>query len=162
MNILERRQLHYYYFAATAKFNEEHFDACTDERIIQRQKLYQHAGEPWEGDNVTLRADLVRAMRNLKRFVAGRNSDCPLDYSLEEVDECFRLESEQQLSDEDLKKFRQCLGVSIDGWVPKENYTTAKYQSEQFKAGAIALAESEEVATQIRRHWLFDDFEEDE
>lgn len=34
--------------------------------------------------------------------------------------------------------------------------------SEKFKADAILLADSEELAAQIQRHWLFDDFDEDE
>lgn len=54
-----------------------------------------------------------------------------------------------------MEKSRNCLGISVDGWVPTERYDAAKEQSEKFKAEAIALAEFEEAAEQIRKHWPF-------
>lgn len=157
-----KRHLHYYYFAATAKFNKDHFDACTDDGVILKQKPFQHAGDPWEGDSVTLRADLIRASQRWQQIANDTSSCCPLSYTTAEIDECLGLEVEQKLADEDMEKSRNCLGVSIDGWVTLERYDVAKELSESFKAEAIALADSEKTVEQIRKHWPFDDHDENE
>lgn len=160
--VFRRRQLHYYYFAATAKFNQDHFDACTDNKVVLKQKLFQHAGDPWEGDSVTLKADLIRASQCWKELISGVDTLCPLTYSTTEVDECLGLKAEQELADEDMEKSRNSLGISVDGWVPTERYDVAKEQSENFKAETIALAESDDAVEQIRKHWPFDDHNENE
>lgn len=158
----QQRQLHYYYFAATAKFNDDHFSACTEDDVVLKQQLFQHTGDPWEGDSVTLKADLIRVVQNWERLYASTVSVCPLHYSPAEIDGCLRLEEEQRLADDDMEKSRNCLGVSGDGWVPTERYSEAKKMSEKFKAEAILLADSEEVAAQIQRHWPFDEHDEDD
>ncbi|GAQ10811.1 hypothetical protein ALT_8132 [Aspergillus lentulus] len=117
----QQRQLHYYYFAATAKFNDDHFSACTVDEVVLKPQLFQHAGDPWEGDSVTLKADLIRVVQNWERLYASTVSVCPLHYSPEEIDECLRLEEEQRLADDDMEKSRNCLGVSGDGGVPTES-----------------------------------------
>lgn len=129
-----------------------------------KQKLFQHAGDPWERDNVTLKADLIRTSQCWQELIRGQTSTstCPLHYSTAEVDECFRLEAEQKLADEDMEKSRKCLGISVDGWVTLERYNAAKELSEHFKAETIALADSEKVVEQIRKHWPFDDHDENE
>ncbi|KAL9023192.1 MAG: hypothetical protein Q9196_007349, partial [Gyalolechia fulgens] len=63
-----RRQLHFFYVGYTAKLNEEHWNAMRLEHVVSRQRLFQHAGAPWEGDNVTLKADLIRAMKVWPEF----------------------------------------------------------------------------------------------
>ncbi|KAF7125332.1 hypothetical protein CNMCM5793_001510 [Aspergillus hiratsukae] len=124
----QRRQLHYYYFAATAKYNDDHFSALTEDGVVPKQQLFGHASDPWEGD----------------------------------IDERLQLEEEQRDADDHMEKYRNVLGMTSDGWVPTERYSEAKRMSEKFKTDAILLVESEEDAAQIQRHWLFDDFDEDE
>lgn len=160
-----RRQLHYYYFAATARLNRDHFEACTYEHGVLRQKLFQRASNPWEGDNVTLKADLIRAIQHWPDLTVSKDGNiprCPLSYPNAEVEECLKFDAEQREADEDMKKSRSCLGVTADGWVPTEGYDHAKELSERFKAEAIELAESDFVRAQIRKHWPFDDHNEDE
>ncbi|KAF7158843.1 hypothetical protein CNMCM6106_005718 [Aspergillus hiratsukae] len=93
---------------------------------------------------------------------ASKDAVCPLHYSPEEVDERLQLEEEQRDADDHMEKYRNVLGMTSDGWVPTERYSEAKRMSEKFKTDAILLVESEEDAAQIQRHWLFDDFDEDE
>ena len=38
-DLYRRRQLHYYYIAATARLNKDHFEACTNEHGMLKQKL---------------------------------------------------------------------------------------------------------------------------
>jgi CRISPR/Cas system CSM-associated protein Csm2 small subunit len=56
--LLRRRQLHYFYVKLTAERNPEHYEALTLDFSTLRRRLFDHAGDPWEGDNVTLTADL--------------------------------------------------------------------------------------------------------
>ncbi|GIJ83906.1 phosphotransferase enzyme [Aspergillus pseudoviridinutans] len=160
--IFQRRQLHYYYFAATSRFNDDHFSAYIEDEVVPKQQLFQHAGDPWEGDSVTLRADLIRATQTWQMLCGSTDVVCPLHYFPEEIDGCLRLEEEQRSADDDMEKSRNCLGVSSDGWVPTERYSEAKRMSEKFREDAILLADSKEVAAQIQRHWPFDDYDEDE
>jgi hypothetical protein len=163
--LYRRRQLHYYYIAATARLKKDHFEACVLDLVVLRQKLFQHAGRPWEGDNITLKADLIRAVRywpELANTEDGRVPDCLLSYSDDEVEERLRLDAEQREADEDMEKSRNCLGTTVEGWVPVDRYDQAKELGEKLKMEAMEWAESESVKEQIRRHWSFDDHDEDE
>jgi hypothetical protein len=59
-----KRQLHYYYFVATAKQNKSHYNALKQEVTMPKQKHEQYASAPWEGDNISLKAELIRAVQN--------------------------------------------------------------------------------------------------
>lgn len=141
-----------------------------NDQIVLKQQLFQHAGDPWEGDSVTLRADLIRAGQRWGELTqkpdyhdTSNTNNNPLGfYTPGEIDKCLTLNAEQRQSDEDMAKSRNYLGVSVDGWVPKERYDTAKELSERFKDQAVMLADSEEDVAQIRRHWPFDYRDEDE
>lgn len=149
----------------TAKFNKEHFDACTDEQVVLKQKLFQHAGSPWEGDNISLKADLIRATRRWREIASMGDVkcySCPLSYSSEEVEKCLKLEAEQREADEDMERSRSYLGVTVDGWVSTERYDDSKELNERLKAEAIASAESEDIRAQIEKNWPFNDRDEDE
>lgn len=121
--IFQQRQLHHYYFAATAKYNDDHFSALTEDGVVPKQHLFEHAGDPWEGDSVTLKADLIRATQNWEMLSALKDAVCPLHYSPEEIDECLRFEEEQRDADDYMEKSRNILGMSIDGWTPTERYS---------------------------------------
>ncbi len=129
-----------------------------------RRKLFQHAGSPWEGDHVTLNADVIRSIQHWPDLTVSKDGNiprCPGSYPDTEVEECLKLDAEQREADEVMKKIRSGLGVTIDGWVPTEGYNHAKELSEKFKAEAIELAESDFVRPQIQKRWPFDDHNED-
>ena len=63
LELYRRHHVHCYYVGATAKHNDRHFKALMHPAGLFRRKIFQHAGEPWEGNNVPLRADLVRVMQ---------------------------------------------------------------------------------------------------
>lgn len=58
--LLRQRQLHHTYVMATAKRNPVHYNALVYDPDMLRRKLYHHASDPWKGDNVTLKADLIQ------------------------------------------------------------------------------------------------------
>ncbi|KAK5113444.1 hypothetical protein LTR85_010872 [Meristemomyces frigidus] len=73
-----RRHLHFYYLGATATLNNSHLQACMFESGLFRRKIFDHAGEPWEGNNIPLKADLQEAadatLEKLRGFI-GISSD---------------------------------------------------------------------------------------
>lgn len=64
------------------------YDALTDDFSAWRRKLFDHASDPWEGDNVTLKAD-------------------PINFSEDEISECLRLNAAQIEADEQLQTCRE-------------------------------------------------------
>jgi hypothetical protein len=94
-----RRQLHYFYFVATYKYNKPYFDALCLDSTILKQKLQQYASAPWEGDNITLKAELIRAVKNWPALTAGKDGNVaayPIHFSNEEAEQRLRIEAEQK------------------------------------------------------------------
>lgn len=63
LELFRKRQLHYFYVQTTRKLNPLHYDALTHQFIGLRHKLFRHTSDPWEGDNITLRANLIQLTR---------------------------------------------------------------------------------------------------
>ncbi|KAH8719227.1 kinase-like domain-containing protein [Phaeosphaeriaceae sp. PMI808] len=165
--LLRRRQLHYLYVATTAKLNSTHYDALAYEFSTLRRKLFDHASEPWEGDNVTLKADLIHLTKNWSSIATSKTSgdtisSCPIDFSEGEVKECLRINDEQIDADEQLQACRDAIGVGPEGWVPLDQYDEIKQRGSKLKADALEAAESDEERLRLCEHWVFDDFDEEE
>ncbi|KAL9003734.1 MAG: hypothetical protein Q9188_003421 [Gyalolechia gomerana] len=159
-----RRQLHFFYVDYTAKLNEEHWNAIRCDHVVLRQRLFQHAGAPWEGDNVTLKADLIRAMKvwpDLTTIRDGNVPGCPLTYPASEIEDCLHREAEQKDADSQLDISRRWLGINIDGWVPLDRYKEAKELNQKLKSEALEVAETELEKHELQNHWPFDDHDEE-
>lgn len=162
--LYRRRQLHFFYMGYTAEINEHHYDAMNLNQIVLRQQLFRHAASPWEGDNVRLKTDLIRATqawRELATTEDGHIPECPLSYSEAEVERCLQQWSEQHDADKNTETVRRTLGINIDGWVPLEGYDWAKQLNQALKAQAIEWAETELERGELQNHWPFDDHDED-
>ena len=167
--LLRRRQLHYFYVAATAKLNPVHYDALTHDFSTLRRKLFDHASSPWEGDNVTLKADLIELAENWSKITASSSNEnddvkslCPISFSEDEVKECLRMNAAQVEADEQLQACRDAIGIGPEGWVPLDQYDEVKQRESKLKADALEAAESEQERLMLCEHWIFDDFDEDE
>jgi hypothetical protein len=159
--LFRKRQIHYLYFAKTAALNKCHYEALTHPLSIPRRCLFQHARDPWEGDNITLKADLVRISREWTRQDPSKETGpCPISYSEEESTEYVRLDQAQEEADKQLQICEDFVGVGSEGWVPVEHYDEAKQREMKLKADALEAAESEEKRTRLEENWIFDDFEE--
>lgn len=152
----------------TAKLNPVHYDALIYKASTLRRKLFEHASYPWESDNVTLKADLIHLTQVWADVAASGPSTsedskapCPITFSKDEENECLRLHAAQIEADEQLQACRDVVGIGPEGWVPVEQYDEIK-QREKLKADALEAAESEEERQQLRDHWIFDDFDEEE
>ncbi|WEW58617.1 hypothetical protein PRK78_004085 [Emydomyces testavorans] len=166
--LYRRRHTHLHYISATEKSNPNHLRAWTHPEVFLKQKLFQHATDPWEGDNITLKADLIRATQRWPNLLSESGyletsppPLCPLSYEQEEIDKCFEIEAEQILCDKDMEKSRMAIGVAEDGWVPPGMYNVVKEKSEDFKKEVLMAAEPE-AREMIERHWPFADRDEDE
>ena len=154
-----KRQLHYYYFVATYKYNKSHFDALCLDSTMPKQKLQQYASTPWEGDNITLKAELIRAVKNWPALTASKDGNipaCPIQFSDEEAEQCLRLEAEQNHIDLQMEKIRDRIGISTDGWTSNERYEDALEENEHVKAEALD-GEDEATRNEILENWPFDD-----
>lgn len=169
LEVLRRRQLHYYYVILTEKLNPLHYHALELEFSILRRKVFRHASDPWEGDNATLQADLIRVTENWSKITGSELNTkssvippCPISFPEDVVSECLRLNSAQIEADEELEACREVIGVGPEGWVPTDHYEEAKQRESKLKADSLAAAESEEERATAVEHWIFDDFDEEE
>ncbi|KAL4896711.1 kinase-like protein [Aspergillus ambiguus] len=160
--LLRRRQLHYVYVKTTEILNPDHYHALTYEFSTLRRRLFQHSGDPWEGDNVTLKADLVALSRFWKELNPDAKTPCPVSFPDNEVAECLRLEHAQLEADEQFQACKEAIGVGNEGWVPIAHYDDAKERERKLKADALDAAETEEERQALLNNWLFDDFSEEE
>ena len=162
LEIHRRRQLHYYYFVATYKFNKPHYDALLLDSTMAKQKLQHFASAPWEGDNISLKAGLIRAVQNWQVLATKKNGEippCPIKFSDTEVEECLRLEAEQNHLDVQMEKIRDRIGIGSDGWTSNERYKDALDENEHVKAEALNEAE-DDVKKGILENWPWDNHEE--
>jgi hypothetical protein len=155
-----RRQLHFFYLGFTSRNNPLHFDVISSSSLVLRNRLYESAGRPWEGDNVSLKADLIRCIARWAD-VSSRGSpdclECPLSYSLAEVEQCLELDAKQNAADANSQRLHELVGVNIDGWVSQEGYEDAVKSAATIKAQMLAAAETDEEKREVEENWPFHD-----
>jgi hypothetical protein len=169
VELLRKRQLHYYYVKMTAELNLTHYNALTYDLSILRRKLFHHASDPWEGDNVTLKADLIQVTKNWSKIARSKvsvNGDetppCPIAFLEDEISDCLRLNSAQVEADEQFEACKDAIGVGSEGWVPSDRYDEAKQREDKLRVDALGAAESDEERVKLLEHWPFADFNEEE
>ena len=97
-----KHRIHFYFLAASANPNKVHFRACIEDWSIFRSRIFQQAGEPWEGDSVTLKADLIQVMQDWKKLVQPVPEEllpCPISYTEKQVEGCLRISARQRDAD---------------------------------------------------------------
>jgi hypothetical protein len=169
VSLLRKRQLHYFYVAATDLHNLQHYKALAHDSSVTRRKTWDHATSPWEGDNITLKADLVTLQQKWSEVTTSHKSEggattppYPVDCTSDEIQEVLRLHNSQVEMDELLQSCRNIAGIGSDGRVSFEQYDRSIEIEEKLKQGAIEAAESEEERQALCDHWVFGDFDESE
>ncbi|RAL13147.1 aminoglycoside phosphotransferase family protein [Aspergillus homomorphus CBS 101889] len=142
--LFRSRQLHYFYLTATAHLNPLHQAALTCDLGVLRRSLCHQAAAPWDGDNVTLKADLIQLGMNWDRIARPEEADstCPIEYGQEEVSECLQLNNVQVEMEEQERLSREALGVGSEGWVSPERYEDVKACEDLLKAVGFNVGDS--------------------
>ncbi len=156
--LYRRRQLHFFYLGFTSHNNPIHFDAISSSSLILRNKLYESAGRPWDGDNTSLKANLIRCAAQWADVSSKSSPDCvecPLNYPHAEAEQCLELDTRQSAADASSQRLRDLVGVNIDGWVPLEGYEEALEKAATIKAQMLASAETREERREVEENWPF-------
>ncbi|PLN78446.1 phosphotransferase family protein [Aspergillus taichungensis] len=154
-----RRHIHFFYLAFTQRFNEPHFRAMEQPTNMLTRRIFIHAGEPWEGNNVPLQADLVLMTKAWHKYSTG---PCPISFPSAEADNIMRLQDMQEEVDLQLKRVRNFIGVAVDGWTIPDDYESACARSRKMRNDGLASLDTEHEREMTGRHWPFDDHDEDE
>ena len=164
--VLRKRQLHYNYVKETMRLCPSHGKALIDYPCIMRRKLFRHASEPWEGDSVGLKTDLVELTKQWPKIVLpipnAFQVKCPIEFSTQEASETLCLAAAMETADSQFQSCLDIIGVGPEGWVPADQYAKARQREEKLKADTLQEAESEQERKQMNEHWIFGDFDETE
>lgn len=157
-----RRVVHYCYVNNTEERNRPHYDAMTDRVCVLRSRLFCHAGDPWEGETIELKAALIRAAETWETLV-GDDAPCPVVFDAEDVRETAKLNGVLEESDRLVEAWQNASGLGQDGLVSTQHYDEAMVLCKRMKESALADAEAtEEERAQIAAHWPFDNMDEEE
>lgn len=158
-----RRLNHFLYAALTLRHNDEHYDAIFNNGIILHQRLYKQAGTPWEGDSISLDAELINAIQHWQDIIRAsgpnRCESPPVQYSKESAEAIMELHRQQQEMDAVMDQMRQTLDVDVNGWVPNEAYAATRELARTIKERMVEAADVQEKEG-IRNNFPFDDFDE--
>ncbi|TVY87724.1 Altered inheritance of mitochondria protein, mitochondrial [Lachnellula willkommii] len=159
MELYRRRQVHYFYLGHTSELNKAHFHAMGKYNLVLRNQLYDIASRPWEGDNTSLQAQLIKTMAQWSE-IASPEDNPPVQYSPAEVEECLDRDAKQKRVDEQMQQVRDFIGVNIDGLVLNEEFETARERANLIKDELAEGANTEEEKREFDELWPFQDHEE--
>lgn len=160
MERYRRRQVHYFYIGFTSKVNKPHFHAMGKYHLVLRNQLYDIAGRPWEGDNTSLQAQLIKTLEHWSDFDKDGLLSPPISYSESDITSCLDRDSKQKAADAQMQQIRDFIGVNIDGWLPLDSFDTAKEKSKILKNEMLQSAENEEERRDLLENWPLQDHEE--
>lgn len=155
-----RRQTHYFYVGYTKRKNEAHFHAIGSANLVMTNKLYDTAARPWEGDNTSLKAEIIRASQHWPDMASSeqaKNSPFPVHYTEEEIQQCLEIDEKQQEADAQMQTLRDCFPVNIDGWVSSELYDQAKARADDVREQMFEAADTADERKEIEENWPFQD-----
>ncbi|KAF2156988.1 serine/threonine protein kinase [Myriangium duriaei CBS 260.36] len=162
--IYRKRQLHYFYVGHTSKNNKLHWAALKQNHLVMRNKIYRAAGRPWEGDNTSLKAELIHVSENWPAIASAQAKDMPfpIQFTDEEIRECLDIDRQQVESDAKLQQLRDACPINFQGWVQTELYDEAKAKADYLRGVILEAAaeESEEDRKEMEKLWPFQDHEE--
>jgi hypothetical protein len=87
---------------------------------------------------------------------------CLISFSLEEEQECLRLDELEQEAAEQLQGSIEMLGLEPEGWVSCDNFDAAKEVIDRMKEMCWKQAETDPEKLAMKDHWVYDDLDEEE
>jgi hypothetical protein len=88
IELYRRQQVQYFYVSYTSSLNKAHFHAMGQYHLVLRNRLYGTVSRPWEGDNTSLQAELIRVLAQWSETASPEESP-PVHYTAAEVEECL-------------------------------------------------------------------------
>ncbi|RAK73131.1 phosphotransferase enzyme family protein [Aspergillus fijiensis CBS 313.89] len=152
LHVFKRRHTHFFYLASTQRFNGPHFRAMDQATNMLTRRIFTHVGEPWEGNNIPLQADLVLISKCWHRF---STSPCPISFLTTKADSIMHSQGEQEKVDLQLKQIRNIIGIGVDSWTPLEEYEAACARARQVKIDGLASLDTDHEREMTKRHWPF-------
>jgi hypothetical protein len=158
-----RRHVHFHHLGLTQRMNQQHWRVLADDFDILRCRIFDHASERWEGLNTTLQYDLVQVSQAWDRLHHGAVApECPVSFTKEEANRIDALDDSHCDADGDTAHINELLRIGSDGWTPHERLDYAESKAVEIQALALASVEDDPWLKEMsRRHWPFDDFDED-
>ena len=163
LELQRRRENHIFFTVATVKSNFQFYKAMNDPMVLLRGKLYDHARSPWEGDNATLRNDLLLCADHWGTLRAAGDSDgttCPVQFDEDERNEVIAFGKSAVDAEESAVLARQGIGISAGGWVASEDYAQSVENAQKLKEIMVNGAESSSERNYYVDNWPFGDHEE--
>ncbi|KAI0030598.1 kinase-like domain-containing protein [Vararia minispora EC-137] len=159
--IYRRRLVHYHYVTSMKECNQPHYAAFMDPLWALRNRLFQHAGEPWEGETINLKLALIEAMEKWKEFT-GRDAMCPIEFDAEDQRQTMALDEMLGTAGMGFETLQDMAGLAEEGWVSTKGYESAVAFLKSRKDEGLAMAESAEEREEIMTQWPWDDMDEEE
>jgi hypothetical protein len=154
-----KRQVHYFYVGYTERHNKIHFEAISKPHLVMVNKLYNTAARPWEGDNTSLKAEIIKVSRShhLDAILSRTRKGFPISYNEEEITQCLAIDEKQQEADAQMQTLRDCFTTNMDGWVSPELYEQAKARAHDVRQQMMDAADTAEERKDIEENWPFQD-----
>ncbi|KAG9683763.1 hypothetical protein KCU95_g13446, partial [Aureobasidium melanogenum] len=153
-----KRQMHYFYVGYTERHNKPHFEAIGKPHLVMVNNLYDIAARPWEGDNTSLKAEIIKLSRRWFDTTPSRTREIfPVNYTEKEITQCLAIDEKQQEADAQMQTLRDCFTTNIDGWVSSELYEQAKARAEDVRQQMVDAADTDEERREIEENWPFHD-----
>lgn len=161
MEVYRQRLGHFYYVTNTEAYNKPHYNALTAPMCVLRNRLFECAGYPWEGETIDLKAPLIQATQRWEALTGGGVPPCPIAFSAEDVRETMELNEKLGKADSAFGMWQNVFGVGPEGWVPAQCYKETLAHCRQVKEEVLEEAEGEEDRAEILGHWPWDDMDEE-
>ncbi|RAL11141.1 phosphotransferase enzyme family protein [Aspergillus homomorphus CBS 101889] len=139
----QRRHIHFFYLAFTQRFNEPRFRVMDRATNMLMRRVFSHAGEPWEGNNIPLQADLTLLTKSWHNY---STNPCPIPFPPAKADSIMHVQGIQEEVDLQLK----------------QNLKLLCARARQIKVDGLASLDTDYEREMTDRHWPFDDHDEDE
>lgn len=127
--------------------------------IVLRNQLYDTAARPWEGDPTSLQAQLIQTMVNWSE-ISDHGDKPPVWYSSAETKECHDGDANQKTADQNMQYMRDAIGINIEGWVPNEEFESAREKAGILRSECAETANTDEEARKFYENWPLQDHEE--
>jgi hypothetical protein len=122
-------------------------------------KLFDTAARPWEGDNTSLKAEIIKLSRSrqLDAISSRTRKHLLINYSEEEITQCLAIDAKQQEVDVQMQTLRDCFTINIDGWVSPELYEQAKARVQDVRQQMLDVVDTDEERREIEENRPFQD-----